>query len=191
MIVASLNGARTPQTTTAKQLWNGAGKTELAFVGIPEIAVDIILGAITVGANTTAPKNKYTGLDMSVTTPTSAYGDSLARSPGTSTPARLRSAPPDLPRRKEPSAGGVLGARRNLRVSTRPRRCTTRHRFLGTELPSALLMRPINKNGGRLRLAEFSRTQHSRIPGYCQILQNLRNSGVTAARSTIIPNQVY
>ena len=116
-------------------------------------------------------------------------GDSLARSPGTSTPARLRSAPPDLPRRKEPSAGGVLGARRNLRVSTRPRRCTTRHRFLGTELPSALLMRPINKNGGRLRLAEFSRTQHSRIPGYCQILQNLRNSGVTAARSTIIPNQ--
>jgi hypothetical protein len=48
VIVASLNGARTPQTTTAKQLWNGAGKTELAFVGIPEIAVDIILGAITV-----------------------------------------------------------------------------------------------------------------------------------------------
>jgi len=38
VIVASLNGARTPQTTTAKQLWNGAGKTELAFVEISEIA---------------------------------------------------------------------------------------------------------------------------------------------------------
>ena len=38
MIEATLNGARTPQTTTAKQLWNGAGKTELAFVGISEIA---------------------------------------------------------------------------------------------------------------------------------------------------------
>jgi hypothetical protein len=38
VIAATLNGARTPQTTTAKQLWNGAGKTELTFVEISEIA---------------------------------------------------------------------------------------------------------------------------------------------------------
>ena len=38
ILSAAFNGARTPQRTTAKQLCNGAGKTELTFVEISEIA---------------------------------------------------------------------------------------------------------------------------------------------------------
>jgi hypothetical protein len=37
VIEAELNGARKPQTATAKQLRSGAGKTELAFIGISDI----------------------------------------------------------------------------------------------------------------------------------------------------------
>ena len=36
VIEAALNGARKPQTATTKLLWNGAGKTELTFIGTRE-----------------------------------------------------------------------------------------------------------------------------------------------------------
>jgi len=50
-------------------------------------------------------------------------------------------------------------------------------------------MRHMQKMERRLLFAEISRTQDSEIPDYGRNLQNLRNSGVTAGRNTIIRNQ--
>jgi hypothetical protein len=60
VIEAAFNGARTPQTATAKHLWNGAGKTELTFTGISEIAGDTVSLRLPVGA-IICPPNRFRG----------------------------------------------------------------------------------------------------------------------------------
>ena len=45
------------------------------------------------------------------------------------------------------------------------------------------------KKGGLSLFAEISRTQHTGIPGSGRNHQNLRNSGVTAGKSSVINNQ--